>query len=188
MATSLRDTILDAAVGHVAEHGPDTLSFRQLATDAGVSHQAPYHHFSDRRGIFRAIALDGFNQLAQVMSSVEYDSVDSLSEELLIAYVEFALDHPGHFRVMFRRDLCEMEDGSPLADSAEGAFNALVNHVNTLLAPDAPIATIRARSTAMWSLAHRLATLLIEGPLEKKVGPIKNRREFIRSVAQQSGL
>jgi hypothetical protein len=40
----------------------------------------------------------------------------------------------------------------------------------------------------MWSLAHGLATLCIEGPLEKKIGPIADRRAFIRAVGRQSGL
>ncbi|MFM7409405.1 MAG: nuclear transport factor 2 family protein [Actinomycetota bacterium] len=35
--STLRDTILRAAVDHVAEHGPDTLSFRKLAADAWLA-------------------------------------------------------------------------------------------------------------------------------------------------------
>ena len=71
---------------------------------------------------------------------------------------------------------------------ADATFDVLVDHVRSELGPRASIKDIRARTTAMWSLAHGLATLLIEGPLEVKVGAITNRRAFIRSVALQSGL
>ena len=110
------------------------------------------------------------------------------AEAMLEAYVDFALANPGHFRVMFRRDLCEMEDDPELRGFADAAFDMLVDHVRGSLGDGASISEIRARATAMWSLAHGLAMLLIEGPLEHKVGPITDRRAFIRSIARQSGL
>ncbi|NBY62524.1 MAG: TetR/AcrR family transcriptional regulator [Actinobacteria bacterium] len=54
---TLREKVIKAAVKYVADNGPDGLSFRQIAADAGVSHQAPYHHFGDRSAIFGEIAL-----------------------------------------------------------------------------------------------------------------------------------
>lgn len=188
VSSTLRDTIFRAAVDHVAEYGPDTLSFRKLAADAGVSHQAPYHHFIDRRGVFRAIAADGFTRLGESLMAALNVPADEQAEVLLEAYVEFALANPGHFRVMFRRDLCAMEDSPELKALADAAFDFLVDHVRLRLGDGASINDIRARATAMWSLAHGLATLFIEGPLQEKVGPIADRREFIRSVGRQSGL
>jgi hypothetical protein len=64
----------------------------------------------------------------------------------------------------------------------------LVDHVQTVLGPSATLSDIRAHATAMWSLAHGLATLLIDGPLEAKVGEIADRRAFIRAVGAQTGL
>ncbi|MFM9084476.1 MAG: TetR/AcrR family transcriptional regulator, partial [Actinomycetota bacterium] len=84
--STLRDTILRTAVEHVAEHGPDSLSFRRLAADAGVSHQAPYHHFEDRRGVFRAIALEGFTLLSEALRGTG-GSTEDASEGMLEAYV-----------------------------------------------------------------------------------------------------
>jgi AcrR family transcriptional regulator len=134
VATSaLRDTILQTAVDHVAAHGPDSLSFRRLASDAGVSHQAPYHHFEDRRGIFRAIALEGFTLLGEALRSSEKSSDGQSSGDLLEGYVGFALDNPGHFRVMFRRDLCEIESAPELGEVADATFDVLLDHVRRKL-------------------------------------------------------
>jgi hypothetical protein len=36
----------------------------------------------------------------------------------------------------------------------------------------------------MWSVAHGLATLLIDGPLEKKLGGIKDVNSLVKQVAQ----
>jgi len=188
VSSTLRETIFRAAVDHVAEHGPDSLSFRKLAADAGVSHQAPYHHFTDRRGVFRAIAIDGFTRLGESLSQALSVPADEQAQSLLEAYVEFALANPGHFRVMFRSDLCDMENAPELQAFADAAFDLLVDHVRTRLGDGASIEDIRARATAMWSIAHGFATLYIEGPLEKKIGPVADRRAFLRAVGRQTGI
>ena len=186
--TSLRDTVLAAAVDYIADNGPDGLSFRQVAIAAGVSHQAPYHHFTDRRGIFQAIATEGYELFTAAMVEALAADPDDPTTALLEAYVNFALDHRGHFRVMFRPDLCAISENRELEKIAGRSFDVLVDHVRDVLGPKAPLKDIRARAAAMWSLAHGLSTLLIDGPLENKIGPVSSRRALIRAVAEQSGL
>jgi len=186
--TALRETVLRAAIDYIAEHGPDGLSLRQVASDAGVSHQAPYHHFSDRKGIFHAIAREGFEMFTQVMLDALARNTDDPNTELLESYVLFALDHRGHFRVMFRSDLCSIEDDAELRRVADRSFDVLVDLVSEQLGATASIDAIRARAAAMWSLAHGLATLMIDGPLENKIGPAKDRRALIRAVARETGF
>ncbi|MFM8483282.1 MAG: TetR/AcrR family transcriptional regulator [Actinomycetota bacterium] len=186
--SDLRATVLKAAVDFISEHGPDGLSFRQVAAAAGVSHQAPYHHFTDRKGIFQAIALEGFTKFDAALRAAEQrDDIDT-STALLEGYVEFALSHPGHFRVMFRTDLTCIGENPELARVADASFDVLVDHVNGVLGPRASVEQIRERVVTMWSIAHGLATLLIDGPLEDKVGPVIDRRALIHAVATQSGL
>ena len=96
---TLRETVLSAAVDYIAEHGPDGLSFRQVALAAGVSHQAPYHHFTDRKGIFEAIAIEGYQLFTQAMLGSLAKEPDDPAVALLESYVLFALDHRGHFQI-----------------------------------------------------------------------------------------
>ena len=181
---TLRETVLRAAVDYIAENGADGLSFRQVAIAAGVSHQAPYHHFADRKAIFRAIALEGFTEFGEALRAAS--SAPDAPIALLEAYVEFALSHRGHFRVMFRRDLCDFDNDAELETVADASFDVLLDCVRRELGERASIDDIRARATSMWSLAHGLSTLLIDGPLEDKIGPIKDRRALIHAVALQS--
>lgn len=185
---TLRETVLKAAVDYIAENGPDGLSFRQVALAAGVSHQAPYHHFSDRKGIFHAIATQGYELFTAAMVDTLADDPDEPATALLEAYVDFALAHRGHFRVMFRPDLCPISENPELQEIADRSFDVLVDFVRGILGPRASINDIRARATAMWALAHGLATLLIDGPLERKIGPVGNRSALVRAVAEQSGM
>ncbi len=63
----LRAVILTEAARLVAERGAEQVSLRELARGAGVSHAAPAHHFTDRRGLFTALATQGFRLLADAL-------------------------------------------------------------------------------------------------------------------------
>ena len=185
MAQTLREKVIKAAVKYVADNGPDGLSFRQIAADAGVSHQAPYHHFGDRSAIFNEIALEGFRKFAAVMGAPARADEDSENcVRLCERYVDFAIANKGHFRVMFRADLCQMHESPETQKAADDAFATLLDAVSEMVGDSASIDEIRVQATAMWSLAHGLATLIIDGPLETKIGKVSDRRALVRSVAQ----
>ncbi|MFM8452213.1 MAG: TetR/AcrR family transcriptional regulator [Acidimicrobiaceae bacterium] len=187
MAQTLREKVIKAAVKYVADNGPDGLSFRQIAADAGVSHQAPYHHFGDRSAIFGEIALEGFRKFAAVMGAPARADEDSENcVRLCERYVDFAIANKGHFRVMFRADLCQMHESPETEKAADDAFATLLDAVSEMVGDSASLDEIRVQATAMWSLAHGLATLIIDGPLETKIGRVSDRRALVRSVAQRA--
>ena len=184
---TLREKVIKAAVKYVADNGPDGLSFRQIAADAGVSHQAPYHHFGDRSAIFGEIALEGFRKFAAVMGAPARADEDTENcVRLCERYVDFAIANKGHFRVMFRADLCQMHESPETEKAADDAFATLLEAVSEMVGDSASIDEIRVQATAMWSLAHGLATLIIDGPLENKIGKVSDRRALVRSVAQRA--
>ena len=184
---TLREKVIKAAVKYVADNGPDGLSFRQIAADAGVSHQAPYHHFGDRSAIFGEIALEGFRKFAAVMGAPARADEDTENcVRLCERYVDFAIANKGHFRVMFRADLCQMHESPETQKAADDAFATLIEAVSEMVGDSASIDEIRVQATAMWSLAHGLATLIIDGPLENKIGKVSDRRALVRSVAQRA--
>ena len=51
----VRRLVLDAAIAIIELEGAESLSMREVARRAGVSHQAPYHYFGDRSGILAAL-------------------------------------------------------------------------------------------------------------------------------------
>jgi AcrR family transcriptional regulator len=106
----------------VADHGADGVSLRQLARNAGVSHAAPAHHFTDRRGVFTALAAQGFSQLADSLKATRGDFADAA-----LAYVRFAIGHPGHYAVMFDRSLVNTDDSDLVAAQASAGTRPVRN-------------------------------------------------------------
>src|ERR1700689_3342686 len=99
---NLKQNLLDAAVGLLAEAGPQGFTLREVARRAGVSHNAPYRHFKDKDDLVGAVAAEGFDRLtASMLAAMEPG--DTVSERLRLAgrgYVEFALRQPQHLVAM----------------------------------------------------------------------------------------
>ena len=136
----------------MAERGADGISLRELAREAGVSHAAPAHHFTDRRGLFTALATEGFGCWPTRWPTRGRDFVDAA-----LAYVRFAIDHPGHYAVMFDKSLLDAAD--PELVAAEAAAGAeLARGVGTLEDPR-PRPIPQAPQLAAWSLVHGFSML-----------------------------
>ena len=155
----LRAVILAKAAALVAERGADGISLRELAREAGVSHAAPAHHFTDRRGLFTALAAQGWRMLADALAGARPDFIVAA-----LAYVRFALDHPGHYAVMFDRSLVNPDD--PELVAAENAAGAELAHgVGTLKDPRAK-ADPQSAALAAWSLVHGFAMLRLNDAID----------------------
>jgi len=174
----LKAAILAQAAVLVAERGADGVSLRELARAAGVSHAAPAHHFTDRRGLFTALATEGFQLLATALTAARPDFVDAA-----LAYVRFALDHPGHYAVMFDKSLHDDTDPGLVA-AQDAAGLELRRGVGTLSDPRAQ-ADPEAAALAAWSLVHGFATLWLNGAVTTPAtgdGPIATVQRVARML------
>jgi len=161
----LKAVILAKAATLVAERGADGISLRELAREAGVSHAAPAHHFTDRRGLFTALAAQGWRLLAEALAAARPDFIDAA-----LAYVRFALDHPGHYAVMFDRSLVNADDPE-LVDAQNAAGAELAHGVGTLKDPSAK-ADPQSAALAAWSLVHGFAMLRLNETIDTDDDPM----------------
>jgi AcrR family transcriptional regulator len=169
----LRAVILAEAARLVAERGADRISLRELAREAGVSHAAPAHHFTDRRGLFTALAAQGFRLLADALTAARPRFIDAAK-----AYVRFVIDHPGHYDVMFDKSLLDGTDPELVA-AEQVAATELALGVSSLDDPKAA-ADPEAAKLAAWSLVHGFSQLWRNGAVNSDDDPM--------AIAERIGL
>lgn len=157
----LRRAVLDRAVEVIGAGGASALSLRSIAADLGVSHTAPRHHFAGRTGLLTAVAADGFRQLADRIEAAY--AVGGFAEAGA-AYVQFALDRPAHFSVMFAPDLLDYADPE-LREASEVAFAQLRAGAESLEPQQRP--DLAAAVVAGWAMVHGVATLALTGNLDR---------------------
>jgi AcrR family transcriptional regulator len=152
----LRRAALAATVEAIEQGGPAALSMRDVARRAGVSHAAFKHHFGAKPGLLTALATEGYDLLADAVTTAGDDLV-----EAGVAYVRFAVGHPAHFEVMFQPSLYIADDPHLLA-AQERAGQTLTAALSTSAAETTELAA--------WSIVHGFAKLWLSGALPDALG------------------
>ena len=158
----LRAAILSEAARLVDELGADRVSLRELAREAGVSHAAPAHHFTDRRGLFTALAAQGFELLAVALAEARPRFLDAA-----LAYVRFAIEHPGHYRVMFDKSLVDSSNRELAA--AQAAAGAELSRGVASLPDQHAQADPPGAELAAWSLVHGFSMLWLNDAVNARL-------------------
>lgn len=157
----LHVALLSAATDLLEEDGAG-LSLRAVARRAGVSPTAPYRHFADKEALENELAAQGFADLKQRLAATGSQTVAlDLDRFALIAvsYVQFALDRPALFRLMFGTPCTNTQDARTAAAAEVHDF------VMACVSEAFPQADAEALATAGWSLVHGLAFLHLDGKL-----------------------
>jgi AcrR family transcriptional regulator len=180
----LRPALLEASLALIDQGGIGALSLREVARKAGVSHNAPYHHFKDRGSLLAALAEDGFAVLAREMAQARAAAPDARArlEACGLAYVRFALKSPSRFKVMFRPELTAPSEEGAVAQSSIPALDTLTAAiVEAQAAGVAPPGDPRPLVLTCWSAVHGLASLWLDGPL------VRAHRHFGGSLEKLAG-
>lgn len=180
----LRQALIDAALQLISEEGFAALSLREVARRAGVTHAAPYRHFTDKEALLGAVAAEGFRLMTLAMRE-RMAREEQLLERLGasgIAYVLFAVAHPAHFRVMFGPHFTRPPEPSLASNPETDAFGLLVGTIEE----GQKAGVLREEPTmalalAAWSLVHGLASLLVDGKLEQSLTQVGGVEALARS-------
>lgn len=181
--SSLRQRILDTSRELLESEGLASLSLREVARRAGVTHQAPYHHFGDRETILAELVTEGFERLATQLAAANNRSNDPREtlQAAFEAYVGFAIDHPGVFRVMFRPELCDAARFPAAVAAGNRAYGELQRMVARVHGPDEG----QRLASLHWAQVHGLACLMVDGPLALSLGTPEARRAHMQAVGRE---
>lgn len=145
-----RDDILDAARLILEKEGPDALTMRRLAADVGMQAPSLYKHVADKDALATELVAIGLREMGEVLhAAVAKPGRRGAVTALLAAYRQHAVANPNMYRLAtsgpLQRDLLP----AGLEDWAGEPF---------LVAVGDPV-----RAQALWSMAHGMVILEIDG-------------------------
>lgn len=164
-----------AALELLREQRASSLSLREVARRAGVSHNAPYHHFGDRRGLLRSIAAHGLRDLHAAMAAARDGAGSDPRDRLLAigrAYVDFALERSGQFDAIFDPEICDPRDPDPAVAQLIAANDELIRDATRAMLPRASDDEVAAAAASLWGTVHGLSALVSAGHLPREVVPV----------------
>ena len=156
--SNLPDALRVAARAILDESGADAVGLRETSRRVGVSATAAYCHFNNKQDLLASVAAEGFRELAAAMETgaTDRDTLPAVG----LAYVDFALQKRGLFRLMFGPILVERAKYPELNEAANAVFN-LLRRVE--VSADDDQTEGHAAGMAAWGLVHGLSSLLIDG-------------------------
>ena len=164
----LRRALLQEAVRTIQTRGVEALTLRAVGQTLGVSRSALYRHFTDKAALLSAVAQEGFRMLRLELVEA-WDQAGGGRhgfEQMGVAYVRFAVEHPAHYRVMFGGFLKGYASDAALAAEGSAAFQVLVDALVSqqqagLVRRDDP----QQLAQFVWAVVHGVARLAIDGQL-----------------------
>lgn len=160
---NLREALVEAAQGLIAEAGPAGFTIAEAARRAGVSPAAPYRHFRDAEALLAEVALRGYETLTMALTQAwQGGKPEPLQafEALGRAYLAFARREPAYFAAMFEARI-NMEAHPGLYTASEQAFAVLRGAADSLAAAAPAGQRPPALMVALhvWSMSHGIASL-----------------------------
>ncbi len=159
------------ALEELATTPAEKLSVRRVADRVGVSHQAPYVHFGDRRTFLAAVAGIGLASAAErAREAVEQVSADPRERlhALADAYVDFIRSKP-HLHDLAYGPTVAMGDHPWLQAAAINYWRLHVGVVHACQPPGVTEGEVHNRCASAWGLVYGIARLDIHHKIPRTV-------------------
>lgn len=163
----LRNELIAATERLLAKTGDEeAVSIRTIADAVGVTPPAIYLHFPDKEALIFEVCAVRFADLDGAVAAAAAGVADPLEALRAVgrAYVQFGVEHPEQYRVLFLSRRARAVDPDELREAA--AFHHAVAAVERCVAAGALPADTDPFEIAveLWAIVHGAASLLISTP------------------------
>ena len=94
--------IYQSALCLLEAEGPQAVSMRRVAKEAGITAMAIYHHFSSREALLDAVVQSEFEKLVEFFNRRNGKrSFEAAMIHIMDGYIDYALTHPRIFDYVF---------------------------------------------------------------------------------------
>ena len=158
---TLDERLVEMALQMLAEHPAEHLSLRRVAEQLGVSHQAPYVHFGNKRTFLAAVAGAGLQEAAdQAVAALAVSDGDPVIRlhVLMAVYVSFIRGRP-HVHDLAYGPLVSKPDHPRLQRAASAYWDLLHETVAACQPAGIPEPELLRRCAAAWGTVYGIARL-----------------------------
>ncbi|HTO40439.1 MAG TPA: TetR/AcrR family transcriptional regulator [Rhizomicrobium sp.] len=160
-----------AAFALYAKGGEGAITMRQIARALGSSPMGLYRYFKDRDEIIAYLRIAAFNKFSEALETAFSKGADPFARARCVgrAYLDFALENPGEYRLMFDLSQPNETGDSELSKASARATRTVTRHVDELRAAGVVMGETSDVGRALWAAAHGVIVLHLAGRLPEGV-------------------
>ena len=168
---TLDERLVETALQMLTDQPAEHLSLRRVAQELGVSHQAPYVRFGNKRTFLAAVAgagLQGAADQAVATLAVSGDDPVRRLHVLMAVYISFIRERP-HVHDLAYGPLVTKPDHPRLQRAAIAYWNVLHDTVAACQPAGIPEPELLRRCAAAWGTVYGIARLGALGQIPRSV-------------------
>jgi AcrR family transcriptional regulator len=168
---TLDERLVETALLMLTDQPAEHLSLRRVAEELGVSHQAPYVHFGNKRTFLAAVAGAGLQRAAdQAVAALAVSGDDPVRRlhVLMAVYISFIRERP-HVHDLAYGPLVNKPDHPRLQRAAIAYWNLLHDTVAACQPAGIPEPELLRRCAAAWGTVYGIARLGALGQIPRSV-------------------
>lgn len=164
---AFRRRAVATATGMFASRGYEAVSMRQLAAELGCSPMTPYRYFTSKQELFARVRTEAFGRFADRQARASEAAADARERlrRLGQAYIDFALDEPEAYRIMFALEQAPTGPYPELEAEQRRGFSYLCDAVAELVAAGLLDGDPLTVAHLLWGQVHGLVSLHLAGKL-----------------------
>ena len=166
--SDFRERLCDAAEKLFADKGLEAVTLRHLASALGVSPMTPYRYFADKDAILAAVRARAFNRHADALEAAYRDTdgdAGARAEATRRAYIDFALENPEAYKLMFDVRQTSADDYPELVRASSRSRRTMTQHLRVLRDIGRFEGDIETAGHIYWAGLHGAAMLQLSGML-----------------------
>jgi AcrR family transcriptional regulator len=173
---SLANDILRVTAEIVEEKGAENLALAEVADRLGYTRPTIYLYYKNKDELLQATIDRAFESFADAQDAAEEGCPPATAlRRRVAAYLDWGIEHPEMYRLMFERPAQKPVDSA--RDAARSRWLERDRELLALVFADLPQQASEALDvvdTGVWAVAHGLVSLIISGrmfgPLGRAIG------------------
>lgn len=164
--------LVSTAKALLDQGGESAVTLRAIAHAVGLSHNAPYKHFADRKTILAAVAIDDFKAITAMFAEIRRTRAKPMNKlkKSLEQFVRYSQDYPARYHLLFS-DPDIGSSGGELQAAALASFAEFAAIVGECQAAEQMPQVPNAQLTGLlYASVHGLIELQFGGRLRKEKG------------------
>lgn len=161
----LREEFLEAAEHLLVARGSQAaVTVAAICAEVGCTPPALYRLFADKNTLLLDVCNRLFDRYREAVAAAERRTRDPQRRLLAItdAYIAFALDNPGVYRVLFMHG-AEHQPGTTIPAAVDSGARMFA-HLQESVATRLPGVDAHDAAASIWSVVHGVASLVIAKP------------------------
>jgi AcrR family transcriptional regulator len=162
-----REKLADTASALIRHQGNVEFTIRQLADELDVSAMTPYRYVRDKDEILAIMRARAFNKFSDILEKAYATPGDPTVKAGAAgrAYIDFALDDPTSYKLMFEIDQPEAKYPE-LTEAAIRARQTLTRHIQPLIDAGFVQGDPEVIGHVYWAMLHGALMLQLSGKID----------------------